>query len=239
MVARINTIAFQGVDVQNIDVQVQISNGLPAFTIVRYILLTLLSFIPINAKASEVCPLYGAEYVPQEQEKQREKTYDRNVNVINRTLSFILRVEKGDGGQADRSTFLYFDAYDLYGDKVSSMRLGDTHSNGSWTQHFSTDMGMYCTFGKDTESDCQEMKPSAGFIPIGVNQDFSKASLSSVPYMLIFPQTSVELRYGSYQAPEHWDKYIKFYTKDRVYPDFRGYDFWIRKKCGPEKKDSN
>ncbi len=34
MVARINTIAFQGVDVQPIDVQVQISNGLPAFTIV-------------------------------------------------------------------------------------------------------------------------------------------------------------------------------------------------------------
>jgi len=34
MVARINTVAFQGVDVQNVDVQVQISNGLPAFTIV-------------------------------------------------------------------------------------------------------------------------------------------------------------------------------------------------------------
>ncbi len=37
MVARISTIAFQGVDVQSIDVQVQISNGLPAFTIVGYI----------------------------------------------------------------------------------------------------------------------------------------------------------------------------------------------------------
>lgn len=34
MVARINTVAFQGVDVQSVDVQVQISNGLPAFTIV-------------------------------------------------------------------------------------------------------------------------------------------------------------------------------------------------------------
>lgn len=34
MVAKINTIAFQGVSVQNVDVQVQISNGLPAFTIV-------------------------------------------------------------------------------------------------------------------------------------------------------------------------------------------------------------
>ncbi len=34
MVAKINTIAFQGVNVQSIDVQVQISNGLPNFTIV-------------------------------------------------------------------------------------------------------------------------------------------------------------------------------------------------------------
>lgn len=34
MVARIQTIAFQGVDVQPIDVEVQISNGMPAFTIV-------------------------------------------------------------------------------------------------------------------------------------------------------------------------------------------------------------
>ena len=34
MVARINTVAFKGVDIQPVDVQVQISNGLPAFTIV-------------------------------------------------------------------------------------------------------------------------------------------------------------------------------------------------------------
>lgn len=34
MVARINTVAFNGVEVQAVDVQMQISNGLPAFTIV-------------------------------------------------------------------------------------------------------------------------------------------------------------------------------------------------------------
>jgi magnesium chelatase family protein len=34
MVARVRTVAFQGLDVQDVDVQVQISNGLPAFTIV-------------------------------------------------------------------------------------------------------------------------------------------------------------------------------------------------------------
>lgn len=51
MVARINTIAFSGVDVQSIDVQVQISNGLPAFTIVGYILLFLTLFFSYPAKA--------------------------------------------------------------------------------------------------------------------------------------------------------------------------------------------
>ncbi|MCE7886539.1 MAG: ATP-binding protein [Alphaproteobacteria bacterium PRO2] len=34
MVARVNTVSFQGIDVRPIDVQVQISSGLPAFTIV-------------------------------------------------------------------------------------------------------------------------------------------------------------------------------------------------------------
>ena len=40
MVARVNTVAFQGVDVQPVGIQVQISNGLPAFAIVGVIRLT-------------------------------------------------------------------------------------------------------------------------------------------------------------------------------------------------------
>src|ERR1044071_7075000 len=34
MVARVNTVAFQGIEVRPVDVEVQISSGLPAFTIV-------------------------------------------------------------------------------------------------------------------------------------------------------------------------------------------------------------
>jgi len=34
MVARINTVAFQGIDVVDIDVQVQMAAGMPAFTVV-------------------------------------------------------------------------------------------------------------------------------------------------------------------------------------------------------------
>lgn len=37
MVARINTVAFQGIDVKPVGVQVQISNGLLAFNAVGYI----------------------------------------------------------------------------------------------------------------------------------------------------------------------------------------------------------
>ena len=34
MVARVNTVAFQGIEVLDVDVQVQTTSGLPAFTIV-------------------------------------------------------------------------------------------------------------------------------------------------------------------------------------------------------------
>jgi magnesium chelatase family protein len=34
MVARVNTVAFQGIDVLDVDVQVQITQGLPSFSIV-------------------------------------------------------------------------------------------------------------------------------------------------------------------------------------------------------------
>ena len=34
MVARVNTVAFQGIEVREVDVQVQMASGLPAFTTV-------------------------------------------------------------------------------------------------------------------------------------------------------------------------------------------------------------
>jgi len=233
MVARINTIAFQGVDVQPIDVQVQISNGLPAFTIVGYILLIVLFFMPMSAKASDNCPLFGSEYIPQDQK------YDPENKILNRTLSFVLRIEKGDIGGTVRSLFLNFEAYDQENKKISTMRFGNAWSNGVSREIFSNYWGMYCTFGKDTESDCQDMKPNVGFDVIGINKDLSPADIRSTPDLLIFPGTYGALTYNSFQRPEDWDKYIKFFTTDRIYPDFRGYDFWVRKKCGSRVKEDN
>lgn len=230
MVARINTIAFHGVAVQTVDVQVQTGNRLPAITaagcvILLWLIVTICTW-PTSANAKGNCLMYGAEYIPQ------KSTYELNEAVLNKSLSFVLRIEKGDIGSSIRSTFLNFDAYDKSGKKVSTMRFGDSWSNGVARQGFSTYFGMYCTFGKDSESDCRDMKSSAAFYPIGVNADLSSANINSAPDLLIFPGTYWQLRYGSFQVPEHWDQYIRFYTEDRIYPDFRGYDFWVRKKCG-------
>jgi magnesium chelatase family protein len=35
MVARVQTVAFAGIEVLDVDIQVQVSSGLPAFTVVR------------------------------------------------------------------------------------------------------------------------------------------------------------------------------------------------------------
>lgn len=228
MTARVNKTPFQGSEVW-----VPIGKDFP-FLIAGWIVLIFLFFMPLPAHATSTCNVYGAEYVPQKQ--INDKKYPKNKSDDrDPALSFVLRIEKGDGGQAFRSTFLYFDAFDSKGIKVSSMRLGDTHSNGSWTQGFSGETGQY--YDPKDESTWKDFESAPGFIPLGVNEDFSQASLESAPYMLIFPQTYVTLRYDSYQVPENWDYYIKFYTEERIFPDFRGYDFWIRKKCGPAVKE--
>lgn len=50
MVARINTVAFSGIDVQRVDVRVYISNELAAFTNVGYIIYSSLSLRNVYAR---------------------------------------------------------------------------------------------------------------------------------------------------------------------------------------------
>jgi hypothetical protein len=173
------------------------------------------------------CPIVGAEYIPHPSEKIREN------------LNFVLRIEKASPGGAIRNLYLNFDAYNEAGEKVSTMRFSDALSNGDTRQSFSTYWGQFCDF--DEKKPCANFGPYAHFNPIGVNEDLSQSAIDNstrAPPLLIFPGSHWELKYNSFQSPEHWDKYIRFYTKDRIYPDFRGVDFWIRKKCGGTKRDS-
>lgn len=175
----------------------------------------------------------GAEYVPQNLDIQ--KSYDAATNLVNRTLSFVLRLEKGDMEGPTRSIFLNFEAYNTKGEKVSSMRLGDTRSNGISRHIFSAYYGTFCSFAIAKGDDCPELKHDAHLYPIGVNNDLSPSPLGRAPALLIFPDTYGELTQNSFQHPEDWDKYIHFDTPQRVYPDFRGYDFWVRRACGEGK----
>lgn len=217
MVARINTVAFPSIDAQRIELCRRVVFHL----LILGVLVAMLVFSNVSLAESKTCPLFGSEYVPQKPDKNAE-------------LSFVLRIEKGDmccKGTL-RNIFMNFDAYNKDREKVSTMRFGDAWSNGVSRQSFSTYYGMYCAFGKDSESKCKDMEPSAGFSVIGVNKDLSMADISDAPDLLILPDTYVTLTGGSYQNPEDWDLYIKFYTDEKVYPDFRGHDFWVRKKCG-------
>ncbi len=63
MVAHVNTVAFQGVDVVGIDVQVQMASGLPAFTIA-------LSFDLISVRAYVGSSVRGAGHEQSNQPRQ-------------------------------------------------------------------------------------------------------------------------------------------------------------------------
>ncbi len=195
----------------------------------KYIIIILVLFYNFSARADKGCPFHGAEYVPQNQ--KIKDTYDPNLHLINRTLSFVLNVTKGDGG-AGRNTFLNFDAYNKAGKKVSRMRFGNVSSMGRGRTAYTAFYGMYCTFGKDSETDCKNLADAPIFYPVQVNKDFSQRNDLTAPYLIVLQDTYGQLTYTSYNHPKDWDKYIKFYTPERVYPDFRDYDFWVRTKCG-------
>ncbi len=183
------------------------------------------TLFPVEAKEKpdQGCPLFGAEYVPH----SSYVPYD--------DLDFVLRIvgPEPKGPSTIRTMFLLFEAYDKSGQKVSSMRFGDAWSNGDSRQSFSTFYGQY---NNPYDQQAWQDFRGASFYPIGVNDDLSQANILVTPFMLIFPGTHWALRYNSKQHPENWDQYIKFFTESRIYPDFGGYDFWVRRKCGEENQ---
>lgn len=69
MVAHVNTVSFQGIEIRSVDVQVQLSNGLPCFNIVGYVsaIITLLLFLTlffVNSAFAMSCDIpYGREAI--------------------------------------------------------------------------------------------------------------------------------------------------------------------------------
>src|SRR5439155_20029856 len=61
MVARVSTVAFEGIEARAVDVQVQVAPGLPAFAIVRTIkqIVGTIGRYSWSMMARIYCPLYG------------------------------------------------------------------------------------------------------------------------------------------------------------------------------------
>lgn len=175
----------------------------------------LLSVVP--AMAEETCDFFNAVYEPASDQKPE-----------NNDLKFKLRFEKGDEGKASRSRFILVEAYNQENVKVSSIRFGNTWSNGASREGFSTAFGMYCNYGKDDETDCADMKGYAGFTLAYENKDGSDKPIEGAPDIIGTAKVDLSRSKGH---PEYWDEYIKFFTVERVYPDFEGIWEWELSEC--------
>ena len=198
------------------------------FSMHLFILFFVLLIFPVSGAWAQEgqCTFRDAQYVPQGQ--TIADSYDPAVNLVNKTLSFVMRIDMPDTDchAPERCRFIYIDAYDKAGQKVSTMRLGNNWSLGVSREYFSN---YYGQFG-DADEEWSEKMVHFSFNPISLNRNLRPAAIMSVPDLIILSNTFQELK-GAIQDTENWDRYIEFYTQDRTYPDFRGYDFWERKAC--------
>jgi hypothetical protein len=142
-------------------------------------------------------------------------------------LDFTLTIAEGVGTPGP---FFIFTAYDIKTKtKVSALRMGWVCSNGTGSCSINTEDGQYALEGRG-----DSFNPTMVLNVLAVNKDFTEAwplgKDDGVPPMLMFPKIDAEFMKVKSHS-EYWNKYIKFYTKDKILPDFSDIDAWILSEC--------
>ncbi len=155
MVARITTIAFNGVDVQSIDVQVQISNGLPAFTIVGYILLllTLCFSTPAEAQNSQTALDEELSQIYQKHDLKKMEELASAGNVKAQTWLGLMFQQEANYKEAMKW-------YSLAGNKGDSWAIGQAaflHKSGLGTAKSETEEAKWYKKGAEFGSSTHQM----------------------------------------------------------------------------------
>ncbi len=181
----------------------------------------------VNAETSSPCSLYDAKYKP-------HPSYNRDKG----KLDFVMTVKKpeaGEGGGSIRSVFFYIDAFDAKtSEKVSSLRMGNSCSNGVVVCAINAEMGQFSPI-----NELKEVSSSIGFSVIALKKDFSEARYDGpeAPYAYVLPHTASAI-HGTIngKSKEHIPNYVRYYSEERVFPDFSGYDVWVLSSCVAEKQ---
>lgn len=184
------------------------------------------------------CSIYDAVYKP-------HPSHYPDVPVLGKqkALTFTLTAEKplnSEKGGSHRTIFFYIDAFDLNGKKISTLRMADTCSNGVVECTISTSEGQFSPNEK-----MKELEYGLGFEPVALRRDFSRMEYygPEAPFAFILSDTLKDIYQLLNKTPlypptkenqvytETVSQFVRFYTSDKVFPDFSGHDVWVLDSC--------
>lgn len=183
-------------------------------TFFRYSMALWLLWLPAPLYAADecACPLTKASYKP-------------HISYKN-PLHIMMTIEKPPSSPPH---LLYkFTAHDEEGTPLSTLQLGEMCSNGIAICRLSSFEGQINDV--DHWVDFEAIRLDF----LALNKDFSPYRGNydtSAPYAYIFPNTITNFYYEEKPIPKNAALYTKFFTEEKVYPDFGGLDVWIFSSC--------
>jgi hypothetical protein len=185
-----------------------------------FALLTTVALVnmPPTAKANNIqCSPFRAIYKPSSSYKTRD-------------LDFTLIISSHpEMSYASFGPYFTFTAYDKKtGKKVSSLRMARNCSNGTVVCGLDAEAGQ---FAEEKNYQTFESSPSFREIALSKNFEIMDDVDKEAAYSLILPYTEYQFKKNIIPHPQNWDRYIKFYTPEKIIPNFTGFDVWILSNC--------
>ncbi len=193
-----------------------------------------LCLTPFAARAfSGPCGIYDAVYVPS------SKGFPQPNPKLGKGLDFALTIRKdptGGNGQG-RSIFFDFSAYPhAKADRLSTIAVVDICRTGG--------SPCYIIAAKEGRDE-KKTGPSAGIRlePIALDRNFNRVDPFSpnapAPYAFVFPDTAYNVSillnahklYPEAASAADISEFVKYFSPEQQFPDFRGRDTWILKDC--------
>ncbi|MBL4576291.1 MAG: hypothetical protein JKY51_09390 [Opitutaceae bacterium] len=202
----------------------------------KYFILIFLGWVTLTSYGvqanTKTCSIYDAIYKPHPSYKSPNNIPHKKAD----NIAFVMEVKRpkeGEKGGAFRSIFFHITALDkTTGKKVSTMRLADTCSNGVVRCSLNTHAGQF-----KLNALMEDLKSGFSFEPIALKKDFSPTRYNSkeAPYTFIFPNTASQFYYerNNVNLENDMNEFVRFYTDEKIFPDFGGYDIWIMNSCHP------
>ena len=170
------------------------------------------------------CSVYDAVYEPPKAEE-------------NPPYSFKMHIERNPQGYVlYRRNFFYITKYGRDSKKLSDIRLADDCA--SWAPNqcgVSIHSGQYGKF-----SEMRELGLSFNSDIVYLNKDMLQQSEalqedSVAPYLIFLPHY-MNLGGKVEKYRDEWHKYVRFYTEEKSFPDFRGRQVWLFSYCDASGK---